>query len=105
MSRRRRVCLDMIVSYVFILFLCLLFFVLLLFFEMGQTMMTPLSLIVDHWTDIRARGRNLSVTIKKGPWQTFLPQIGRLLMWAGHLREHLIYLPLWLSEHLFFRKD
>ena len=50
-----------------VLFLYLLFFV----FVMGQTVTTPLSLTKDHWMEIRARGRNLSVEIKKKQWQTF----------------------------------
>ena len=33
--------------------------------------MTPLSLTLDHWTEVRSRAHNLSVEIKKGPWQTF----------------------------------
>ncbi|XP_014388801.1 PREDICTED: predicted GPI-anchored protein 58 [Myotis brandtii] len=38
---------------------------------MGQTVTTPLSLTLDHWTEVKGRGRNLSVEIRKGPWQTF----------------------------------
>ncbi|XP_058387550.1 uncharacterized protein LOC131398241 [Diceros bicornis minor] len=38
---------------------------------MGQTMTTPLSLTLDHWTEVRARAHELSVEIKKGRWQTF----------------------------------
>nr|XP_034342656.1 protein transport protein sec31-like [Arvicanthis niloticus] len=38
---------------------------------MGQTITTPLSLTLDHWGDVRARGHDLSVTVRKGPWQTF----------------------------------
>lgn len=64
-SRRGRVCLDVLVSFVFVLFLFFLIFV------MGQTVSTPLSLTEDHWMDVTARGRNLSVTVKKNPWQTF----------------------------------
>jgi hypothetical protein len=33
--------------------------------------MTRLSLTLDHWTEVRSRAHNLSVEIKKGPWQTF----------------------------------
>ena len=65
-SRRRRVCLDVLVFSVSVIVLCLL-----LFFTMGQTVSTPLSLTKDHWTDVRARGRNLSVKVKKKPWMTF----------------------------------
>lgn len=38
---------------------------------MGQTVMTPLSLTLDHWTEVKARAHNLSVEVKKGKWQTF----------------------------------
>ena len=38
---------------------------------MGQTVTTPLSLTLDHWSEIRSRAHNLSVEIKKGPWRTF----------------------------------
>ncbi|XP_053437027.1 uncharacterized protein LOC128578411 [Nycticebus coucang] len=38
---------------------------------MGQTVTTPLSLTLDHWTEVKRRGRDLSVEVKKGPWQTF----------------------------------
>ena len=65
-SRRRRVCLDVLVFSVSVIVLCLL-----LFFTMGQTVSTPLSLTKDHWTDVRARGQNLSVKVKKKPWMTF----------------------------------
>jgi hypothetical protein len=38
-----------------------------------QTITTPppLSLTLNHWTELRSRAHNLSVEIKKGPWQTF----------------------------------
>lgn len=38
---------------------------------MGQTVTTPLSLTLDHWTEVKTRAHNLSVEIKKGRWQTF----------------------------------
>ena len=59
-------CLDVLVSLVsvFILYLFLVF-------VMGQTVSTLLYLTEDHWTDVRARGRNLSVRVKKKPWQTY----------------------------------
>ena len=38
---------------------------------MGQTVKTPLSLTLDHCTEVTSRSHNLSVEIKKGPWQTF----------------------------------
>ena len=64
-SRHGHVCLDVLVSVVFVLFLVFLIFV------MGKTVSTPLSLTEDHWMDVRARGQNLSVTVKKKLWQTF----------------------------------
>jgi hypothetical protein len=65
-SRQGQVCLDVLVSLVFV-------FVLSLFLVsvMGQTVSTPLSLTEDHWTDVRARGQNLSVIVKKKPWQSY----------------------------------
>lgn len=65
--RHGQVCLDVLVSVVCILFLCLVFF----FFAMGLTVTTPLSLTQDHWMDVRVRGRNLSVVVKKQPWLTY----------------------------------
>lgn len=38
---------------------------------MGQGKSTPLSATLDHWKEVRGRGFDLSVNIKKGPWQTF----------------------------------
>lgn len=39
--------------------------------SMGQTVTTPLSLTLDHWTEVKTRAHNLSVEVKKGRWQTF----------------------------------
>ena len=36
--------------------------------EMGQTVTTPLTLILNHWTDVKSRAHSLSVEVKKGPW-------------------------------------
>lgn len=44
---------------------------------MGQTTSTPLTITLDHWTDVKARAHNLSVEVKKGKWQT-------LCTWSGH---------------------
>lgn len=46
---------------------CLLYFV----DEMGQTVTTPLSLTLDHWTEVKTRARNHSVEVKRGKWQTY----------------------------------
>ena len=59
-------CLDVLVSLVSVFILSLF-----LVFVMGQTVSTLLYLTEDHWTDVRARGRNLSVRVKKKPWLTF----------------------------------
>lgn len=56
---------DIVVSLCCLLFICLVFFV-----TMGQTIMTPLSLMLDHWTEVRDRAHNMSVEVKKGKWQT-----------------------------------
>lgn len=37
---------------------------------MEQSLSTPLSLTLDHWTEVRTRAHNLSVEIKKSKWQT-----------------------------------
>lgn len=39
--------------------------------DMGQKVTTPLTLTLDHWTEVRTRAHNFSVDVKKGPWQTF----------------------------------
>lgn len=36
---------------------------------MGQAPSTPLALTLAHWPEIRARGSNLSLLIKKAKWQ------------------------------------
>lgn len=56
-----------LVSVIFLLFVFLTTYEL----TMGQTVTTPLSLTLDHWTEVKGRGRDLSVEIKKGPWRTF----------------------------------
>lgn len=65
-SKRGRECVNALVISV-VVYLLFLY----LFFVMGQTVTTPLSLTQDHWTDVRARGRNLSVVVKKQPWLTY----------------------------------
>jgi hypothetical protein len=60
------VCLGILVSLVSVFVLSLF-----LVFVMGQTVSTPLSLSEDHWTDVRARGQNLSIIVKKKPWQSY----------------------------------
>lgn len=66
-TRTGRVCLDLLVSVLCVFVLCVLVYS----FNMGQTVTTPLSLTLDHWTEVKSRAHNLSVQVKKGPWQTF----------------------------------
>ena len=37
---------------------------------MRQTVTTPLSLTLAHWTEVKTRAHDLSVVVKKGRWQT-----------------------------------
>eukprot|EP00073_Rattus_norvegicus_P055217 XP_017457698.1 PREDICTED: uncharacterized protein LOC103690842 [Rattus norvegicus] len=37
---------------------------------MGQSLIIPLSLTLDHWKDVKDRAKDQSVEIKKGKWQT-----------------------------------
>ncbi|KAG3293000.1 hypothetical protein H1C71_014486 [Ictidomys tridecemlineatus] len=37
---------------------------------MGQSHSTPLSLTLDHWTDVHSRTQNLSFSVKRRTWQT-----------------------------------
>jgi hypothetical protein len=54
--------------YCLLFLFCSCFF---LIFVMGQTVSTLFSLTEDHGTDIRVKGWNLSVIVKKKPWQAF----------------------------------
>ncbi|KAK1346846.1 hypothetical protein QTO34_000706 [Cnephaeus nilssonii] len=38
---------------------------------MGQTQTTPLSIMIDHFKEVKGRASNLSVEVRKGRWQTF----------------------------------
>lgn len=46
-------------------------FVICVTWMMGQTISTPLSQTLDHWTEVRNRACNLSVEVRKGLWKTF----------------------------------
>ena len=46
-------------------------FVLFVTMMVGQTVTTPLSLTINHWTGVSIGAHSFSVEIKKGPWQTF----------------------------------
>lgn len=59
-----------------VLFSCLSVFVIVFVVciaevDMGQAATTPLTMTLDHWKDVKIRAHNLSVEVKKGPWQTF----------------------------------
>ncbi|XP_054554503.1 uncharacterized protein LOC129146414 isoform X2 [Talpa occidentalis] len=56
---------------VFGLFLVTTATVLLAFVIMGQSPSTPLSVVLQHFKDVRSRGSDLSVNIKKSPLITF----------------------------------
>uniref|UniRef100_A0A5F9C624 CCHC-type domain-containing protein n=1 Tax=Oryctolagus cuniculus TaxID=9986 RepID=A0A5F9C624_RABIT len=38
---------------------------------MGQTVSTPLSLTLNHWSEVSGRAHNFSLSVKKTKWQTF----------------------------------
>lgn len=38
---------------------------------MGQSVSTPLSQTLDHWSKVKTRAQNLSVEVRKGCWQTY----------------------------------
>jgi len=38
---------------------------------MGQPMITPLSQTLNHWSEVKTRAQNLSLTVKRGRWQTY----------------------------------
>lgn len=49
-----------------IVFLCVLEIGLRLFMDMGQTESTLLNILVIHWKEVKERGENQSVAIKRG---------------------------------------
>ena len=51
---------------VLVISFCVLELGLTLFLDMGQTESTPLNILVNHWREVRERGENLSVVVKKG---------------------------------------
>ena len=57
------------------LFVLLFIFVVCLFIywnaNMGQSLTTPLSLTLDHWSDVSNRASNRSLEVKKKKWRTF----------------------------------
>ena len=64
---------------VLIVFFCVLGLGLTLFLDIKQTESTRLNILVNHWREVRERGENLSVVVKKGKvvtlcsskWPTF----------------------------------
>lgn len=66
---------------------CVLGLEMVTFLDMGLTDLPPLNILVNHWREVRERGKNLSVVIKNGKliilcfsqWPTFIvwwPSIG-----------------------------
>uniref|UniRef100_A0A8C8W2Y5 CCHC-type domain-containing protein n=1 Tax=Peromyscus maniculatus bairdii TaxID=230844 RepID=A0A8C8W2Y5_PERMB len=53
---------------------------------MGQTVVTPLSLTTDHWSDVKGRGSDEGVVIKKNKWMT-LCKAEWVMMDVGWPRE------------------
>ncbi|XP_059125090.1 uncharacterized protein LOC131915706 [Peromyscus eremicus] len=53
---------------------------------MGQTVTTPLSLMLDHWSDVKARANNEGVVVKKNKWIT-LCEAEWVMMDVGWPRE------------------
>ena len=51
---------------VLVISFCVLEFGLIIFLDMGQTESTLLNILVNHWREVRERGENLSVVVKKG---------------------------------------
>jgi hypothetical protein len=62
----------------------------MLFLEMGQTESTPLNILVNHWREVRERGENLSVVVKKGKLVTLCssewPTFGEGSIWTYDLQ-------------------
>jgi hypothetical protein len=63
------VCIDCLFlcswSWTDIIFGCVLRLRVMLFWDTGQTESTLLNILVNHWGEIRERGENLSVVVKK----------------------------------------
>ena len=50
---------------------------------MGQTVMTPLSLTLNHWSVVKSRAHNLSIEVKKRTVAEFLLFAVAYMMSAG----------------------
>ena len=90
-----------------VLFLSLVAFVIIFIMcvtelNMGKSVMTPLTLTQNNWTDVMTRANNLSFYVTKGPWQTFCsskwPAFG-----VGWPSQGNFSLPVILGVKLFFR--
>lgn len=60
----RILCLCVLICFCFVLWT-------LLTDAMGQTQTTPLSIMIDHFKEVKGRASNLSVEVWKDWWQTF----------------------------------
>lgn len=56
---------------VLILYTVCLFVYIVMSANMGQTVSTPLSLTLNHWSEVSDRAHNLSLSVKKVKWQSF----------------------------------
>ena len=64
---------------VLVISFCVLRHGLTIFLDMGQTESTPLNTLVNHWREVRERGENLSVVVKKGKFSySLLHQMAHL---------------------------
>lgn len=57
---------------------------------MGQKLATPLSLTLDHWSEVKSRAKELAFPVKKGKWRSSVQQSGPFLSMDGRLRDHSI---------------
>lgn len=64
---------------------CLLYFVLLVTLTIRQSVTTPLTLTLDHWTKVRTRAHNLSVEINSWErgvvWNLLLSRLNSSVLW------------------------
>lgn len=79
-----KLCVGRPVLVLFVLFVfCGIVVMLNLDETMGQTTSTPLTITLDHWTDVKARAHNLSVEVKKGKGRLCAPGVAILSNWMA----------------------
>lgn len=57
---------------------------------MGQKLAIPLSLTLDHWSEVKSRAKELAFPVKKEKWRPSVQQSGPFLRKDGRLRGHSI---------------